>query len=216
VIGLLAFLFEFIPMLGPVLGMIPAVIIALFQQPFPLTLWVIVYFIILQQVESNFIVPRVSGHAVGLHPLAALMSLIIGLDLGGIGGALLSVPLAGVAWVMMMALYSDTTGQSSMLVQTQRRTAVKSIRNIIGRRRSQPGTAAAADIDTSAPVPVHNERIAAIKHEQEQLIEQFEADQVGQAVAEHNSLSEAPQEEQARHSPETRGPDDVQAPSVTH
>ncbi|MDQ6695343.1 MAG: AI-2E family transporter, partial [Chloroflexota bacterium] len=77
VIGLLAFLFEFIPLLGPVLGMVPAVIISLFQ-PFPLVIWVIVYFIVLQQVESNVIVPRVSGHAVGLHPLAALLALLAG------------------------------------------------------------------------------------------------------------------------------------------
>jgi len=97
VIGLLAFLFELIPMIGPVLGAIPAVLISLFQAPSPVV-WVIIYFIVLQQVESNLIVPRVSGHAVGLHPLAALLALLVGLELGGIGGALLAVPLAGVLY----------------------------------------------------------------------------------------------------------------------
>ena len=119
VIGLLAFLFELIPMIGPVLGAIPAIAISLFQPHTPVV-WVIVYFVVLQQIESNLIVPRVSGHAVGLHPLAALLALLAGLDLAGIGGALLAVPLVGVLYVLTMALYSDATGRSRMLVARPR------------------------------------------------------------------------------------------------
>lgn len=152
VIGLLAFLFEFIPMLGPVLGMVPAVIIALFQSP-GLALWVIVYFIALQQVESNVIVPRVSGHAVGLHPLAALLALLAGFELGGVGGALLAVPVAGVLYVLALALYTDATGDSEMLITKPRQTAYVALRNVVSVRRGRSGASTLAPISTSTPTP---------------------------------------------------------------
>ena len=98
VLGVLAGILELVPMLGPVLGSIPAVLVALFQ-PFPVVLWVILAFVIIQQLEANLLVPRISGHAVGLHPLAAMLALIAGLEVGGIVGALFAVPLAGVLWV---------------------------------------------------------------------------------------------------------------------
>ena len=98
VLGVLAGILELVPMLGPILGAIPAVLVALFQ-PFPVVLWVILAFVIIQQLEANLLVPRISGHAVGLHPLAAMLALIAGLEVGGIVGALFAVPLAGVLWV---------------------------------------------------------------------------------------------------------------------
>lgn len=181
VIGLLAFLFEFIPMLGPVLGMLPAVLIALFQpSPVPLVIWVVIYFIVLQQIESNAIVPRVSGHAVGLHPLAALLALLIGLELGGLGGALLSVPLAGVVWVLLVAYYGDVTGQTHIITRRQPQPAYVSLaRQVIERRRPREAaeTVSLAHEGIDGPVRVRNERLEAIKQEQEHLIEQFEADE---------------------------------------
>ncbi len=208
VIGLLAFLFEFIPMLGPVLGMVPAVVISLFQSPTPV-LWVIVYFIILQQVESNLIVPRISGHAVGLHPLAALLALIAGLDLGGIGGALLSVPVVGVLYVLLMALYSDATGQSQMLVARERRTPYDFLaRRIIrrGRGGAPVVTTVAVPVPEPAQAPVANERLATIQQESEQLKEQFDAEQAEQEVAETDAPHESQHDRQA--------PDDSKAPPV--
>jgi predicted PurR-regulated permease PerM len=149
VIGLLAFFFEFIPLIGPVLGMVPAVIIAFFQSP-GLALWVIVYFIVLQQVESNIIVPRVSGHAVGLHPLAALLALLAGVELGGLGGALLAVPVAGVCYVIALALYSDATKQTELLVAQPRPTTYSSLRHVIARRRGRGGGSVPAPVPAPA------------------------------------------------------------------
>jgi len=98
VLGVFAGMAELIPMLGPILGAVPAILVALFQ-PFPLVLWVALAFLIIQQLESNLLVPRISGHAVGLHPLAAMLVLLIGFELAGIVGALFAVPLAGIVWV---------------------------------------------------------------------------------------------------------------------
>lgn len=100
VLGVLAGLFELVPMLGPLLGAVPAVLVAL-SQPFPTVLWVALAFLVIQQAEANLLVPRISGHAVGLHPLAAILALLAGLEVGGIVGALFAVPLAGVAWVFI-------------------------------------------------------------------------------------------------------------------
>jgi predicted PurR-regulated permease PerM len=98
VLGVFAGMAELIPMLGPILGAVPAVLVALFQ-PFPLVLWVVLAFIVIQQLESNLLVPRISGHAVGLHPLAAMLVLLVGFEVAGIVGALFAVPLAGIVWV---------------------------------------------------------------------------------------------------------------------
>lgn len=102
VLGVLAGLFELVPMLGPLLGAVPAVLVAL-AQPFPTVIWVALAFLLIQQAEANLLVPRISGHAVGLHPLAAILALLVGLEVGGIVGALFAVPLAGVAWVFVSA-----------------------------------------------------------------------------------------------------------------
>ena len=110
VVGLLAGLFELVPMLGPILAAVPAVLISL-TQPFPLVLWVIVFFIVIQQIEANVIGPKITGHAVGLHPLGALLALVAGAELGGLVGALFAVPVAGILYVLAVAVYWQWQGQ---------------------------------------------------------------------------------------------------------
>lgn len=104
VLGVFAGLFELVPMFGPVLGAAPAVAVALFL-PFPTVLWVVLYFVVVQQLESNVLGPRITGHAVGLHPLGALFALLAGFQLAGLLGALVAVPVAGILWVLLSAAY---------------------------------------------------------------------------------------------------------------
>lgn len=106
VLGVLAGLFELVPMFGPILSSVPALVVALFM-PFPTIVWVALFFIIIQQLENNVLMPRVTGHAVGLHPLGALFALLAGFQTAGVIGALFAVPLAGVAWVLVQAAYRD-------------------------------------------------------------------------------------------------------------
>jgi len=106
VIGVLAGLFELVPMFGPILSVIPAALVALFM-PFPTIIWVLLFFLFIQQVENNVLAPRISGHAVGLHPLGAMFALLAGFQLAGLLGALFSVPLAGVLWVLLGAAYRN-------------------------------------------------------------------------------------------------------------
>jgi len=109
-IGILAFFFELIPMVGPILASLPAVMISL-TQPFPLVVYVIVFFIVMQLLENNVLAPRITGGAVGLHPVAALLAIVIGADLGGVVGALFAVPVAGVASVLIAAVWKGWHGE---------------------------------------------------------------------------------------------------------
>jgi predicted PurR-regulated permease PerM len=115
IIGVLAFIFETIPMVGPALASIPAILISLLlPAPFPRTFWIIIYFVCVQAVESNILGPRIVGHAVGLHPVASLLALIIGAQLFGAFGALLATPIVAAAWVVVSSLYrSFVLGQSA-------------------------------------------------------------------------------------------------------
>jgi predicted PurR-regulated permease PerM len=109
VLGVLAGVFEMVPMLGPILSALPALAVALFQ-PWPMVLAVLVFFLLVQQFEAHVLAPRITGHAVGLHPLGAIFALLAGLELGGPLGAVVAVPLAGFLWVVATTLYWRTIG----------------------------------------------------------------------------------------------------------
>jgi predicted PurR-regulated permease PerM len=111
IIGVLAFLFETIPMVGPALSAIPAILISLLlPAPFPRTYEILVYFVIIQLIESNILGPRILGHAVGLHPVASILALIIGAQLFGPFGALLATPVLAASWVVIASLYNSLRG----------------------------------------------------------------------------------------------------------
>jgi predicted PurR-regulated permease PerM len=94
-LGLLAAVFEIIPIIGPILAAVPAVFVAFLQQPL-LGFIVVAMYILIQQMESHLIVPVVMRKAVGLNPLIVIISLLVGAQLGGIIGLFLAVPVAAV------------------------------------------------------------------------------------------------------------------------
>jgi predicted PurR-regulated permease PerM len=94
---------ELIPMIGPILGAIPAVFLALFQPTWKL-LFVIGWYAFIQQAEANFIVPRVMRASVGLSPLLTIIALVMGAKLLGAIGALLAVPVAAALQVVVGVL----------------------------------------------------------------------------------------------------------------
>ena len=96
-LAVLAGLLELVPIVGPIVAGAVAASVALFQpDPFPLVIWVIVAATAIQQLENHLLVPRISGGAVGIHPLAALLAVAIGIQVFGIAGGLFAVPVAGV------------------------------------------------------------------------------------------------------------------------
>lgn len=91
--ALLAALFEIIPVVGPILAGVPAVVAAFLISPL-LGLSVVALYVIVQQMESHVIIPVVMRRTVGLSPLIVVIALLVGAKLGGIFGTLLSVPIA--------------------------------------------------------------------------------------------------------------------------
>lgn len=94
-LGIVAMILELIPTVGPVLAAIPAAILAFAQAP-SLGLWVILAYIIIQQLENHVLVPIVMGRTVGLNPVVVILSLLVGFKLAGIVGMILSVPVAAI------------------------------------------------------------------------------------------------------------------------
>ena len=110
-------LLEIIPNLGPFLATIPAVVIALLQgstwlpvNNFVFALIVIVFYILIQQFENVYIVPRVLGDAVELHPLIIMTGVLVGASVWGILGALLAAPVIASARLIILYLHCKVTG----------------------------------------------------------------------------------------------------------
>ena len=99
-LALFAALAELIPMVGPIVGAVPALLVSA-TMPLPTVIWVGVAFVFIQLIESNILVPRMVGRAVGIHPIGSILALALGFQLGGIIGALFAVPLAGLLWVLV-------------------------------------------------------------------------------------------------------------------
>src|SRR5438034_4544590 len=98
-------------MVGPALASIPAILISLLlPDPFPRTYVILVYFIIIQLIESNILGPRIVGHAVGLHPVASILALLVGAKLFGAFGALLATPVVAAGWVVIASIYHSARG----------------------------------------------------------------------------------------------------------
>jgi len=88
-------LMELVPYVGPFLGAVPPVLVALFQDPIT-AVWVALLFIGLQQIEGHIASPLIFGHALRINPLLVIFALLFGAELFGIIGALVALPVAAV------------------------------------------------------------------------------------------------------------------------
>jgi predicted PurR-regulated permease PerM len=95
---------DLIPTVGATLGAIPAVIVAFFSSVAD-GIATIAFFIVYQQIENYFIVPRVMKKAVDLSPATVIVSVLIGGSLAGFAGALLALPIAAAAKVVIRDLW---------------------------------------------------------------------------------------------------------------
>jgi predicted PurR-regulated permease PerM len=99
VLALIAGIGELIPIVGPLLAAIPAVLVALSVSP-ALALGVAVFFILQQQFENHVLVPKVMERQVGVSAVVVIVALLIGGNLLGITGAILAVPTAAILQVV--------------------------------------------------------------------------------------------------------------------
>jgi predicted PurR-regulated permease PerM len=118
--GVWAMVTEAIPYVGPILGAVPPIVVALFDSPLT-ALWVALVFLGIHQLEGHIIVPRVMGHALGAHPLAIIFGLLAGAELYGVPGVLLSLPLIAMGrevWVFLRPRFTFESWPSVALIGT--------------------------------------------------------------------------------------------------
>ncbi|MEO8899653.1 MAG: AI-2E family transporter [Candidatus Dormibacter sp.] len=113
VIGVAAFLLEFVPIIGAVIAMALGVVVALLQGPLLAGLAAAAG-LVGHALEAYIVGPRVSGHVTKLHPLVAMAALLIGAEVGGILGALFAVPLAAIANIFLGAYYRSRRGSTAL------------------------------------------------------------------------------------------------------
>src|SRR5215213_631801 len=100
VLALAAGVMEAVPMVGPLLGAIPAALVALSIAPDRL-IWVIVATVIIQQLENTLLVPRIMKKTVGVNPFVTLLALFAFSSLFGIAGALMAIPIAAIIQLVL-------------------------------------------------------------------------------------------------------------------
>lgn len=114
-LALIAGLFEAVPMVGPILGAIPAVLVALSMSP-TTVIWVIISTLIIQQIENNLLVPRIMNKVVGVNPFISILSISTFTSLYGIGGALMAIPLAAVIQLILDRTLMQKEPETEVLI----------------------------------------------------------------------------------------------------
>ncbi|CFX16953.1 Uncharacterised protein family UPF0118 [Syntrophomonas zehnderi OL-4] len=104
VIGIIGGVSNLVPYFGPILGGIPALILALAQSG-RAGLYMLISIVVIQQIEANLITPKIISEKLGMHPLAIVFSLLAGGELLGILGMLIAVPLVATLRVILSYLY---------------------------------------------------------------------------------------------------------------
>ncbi len=100
-LALIAAFLEIIPIIGPIVAAVPAVVIAVFQEPTPFSLSSMTYallivgvYVLIQQTENHLLVPNIIGRSVDLHPAAVIFAVLAGATIGGLLGVFLAAPVA--------------------------------------------------------------------------------------------------------------------------
>jgi predicted PurR-regulated permease PerM len=102
-----------VPIAGALIGTIPSAFLLLLVRPME-AVWFLVFIIILQQIENNFIYPKVVGGALGLPAILVFAAIIIGTGIGGIMGTLLAVPVSAVIYAIAEEYVNDRKAALNM------------------------------------------------------------------------------------------------------
>jgi predicted PurR-regulated permease PerM len=104
ILALVAMFTNIVPFVGPWIGTVPAVIVAIIDSPL-MVLWVILAIVIVQQIESNLISPQVMGRKLAVHPLTIIVLILVAGRFAGLLGLILAVPLYAVTKVVISHMY---------------------------------------------------------------------------------------------------------------
>jgi predicted PurR-regulated permease PerM len=148
-LGLLAFVLEFIPVLGTLASGVICVLLAL-TRGWVIALIVLVYFIVVHVIEGDVVGPRIVGKAIGLHPVVSLAALIAGAELFGIRGALFAAPAAGVLQALLQAIWSQWRATHPQAFQRAKDEVADNVEEIVVPRQSDPESTPEPESRTAA------------------------------------------------------------------
>jgi predicted PurR-regulated permease PerM len=119
-IGIFAGICNIIPYFGPFLGMIPAFAVGALTDSFLTGIFAVAILLLVQQIDSNIIYPRVVGSSTGLKPLFVLLAVTLGGSYGGIPAMIIAVPFAGIVqlYVLKWATYRENKIKSRKIDST--------------------------------------------------------------------------------------------------
>lgn len=106
-IGMTAGISNIIPYFGPIIGSVPAIIVGLLSGSPIKALLAVVVMIVVQQIDSVLISPRIVGDSVGLHPVFVMLSIIVGGAYFGLWGMLIAVPIAAIIKMFLVRWFED-------------------------------------------------------------------------------------------------------------
>ncbi|MEW6621720.1 MAG: AI-2E family transporter [Bacillota bacterium] len=109
ILGIIAGIFDLIPYFGPIIGVLPALIVAFIDTEVKV-IQVILIMVLIQQLESNLISPKILGESVGLHPLTVIFVVLAGGHLFGLLGLVLAVPITAIARIVTNYWVDKITG----------------------------------------------------------------------------------------------------------
>lgn len=98
-------LMEILPYVGPVLAAVPAIVIGLLASPV-MGLSALAFYVVAHQLEAHIVAPQVMKHSAGLNPVALIIAILVGLELGGVLGIILAVPMTMILSVFVEDLVS--------------------------------------------------------------------------------------------------------------
>ena len=104
-LAVLAGVLELLPIIGPILAAIPAILLAA-TAGIEATTAAFILYLGIQQLENNFLVPKIQGDATNLHPSIVMLALILGATIGGLLGAILALPITAAGRDVYMHLFA--------------------------------------------------------------------------------------------------------------
>lgn len=112
-LGLIAGVLEIIPVIGPIIAGVIGSVVALSQSLF-LGLGVALFYVIVQQAENHLLIPAIMRRATGLNPLVTLVAVLVGAQLAGVVGVILSVPVATILSILMSDFFKTATADDEL------------------------------------------------------------------------------------------------------
>ena len=106
ILALVAGLFALIPIIGPLLGAVPGLLVTLASSPHQV-IWVALVYVVVQLIENNVISPRIQGSAVRLNPAIIMVTLVLSSEIAGLWGVIVAVPLVATARDVFVYFYNE-------------------------------------------------------------------------------------------------------------